>query len=121
TSSPILIGGLVRWFVDKKLRKRLEHLNLSEDQLNAEADKSSGVLMASGYIAGGALAAIIIAFMAEVLTKVDQHLNTWSTAHNPFYVGPSANFLALIPFVVLIVILYMAGREMILSSKAKSG
>src|SRR5262249_55206698 len=120
TSSPILIGGLIRWLVDKKLRKRLEHLHLGEDQLNAEADKSSGVLMASGYIAGGALAAIIIAFMAEVMTKVDTRLNNWSTAHNPFYAGPSADWLALIPFAVLIVILYMAGREMILSSRAKN-
>jgi len=120
TSSPILIGGLIRWLVDKKLRKRLEHLHLGEDQLNAEADKSSGVLMASGYIAGGALAAISIAFMAEVLTKVDTRLNNWSTAHNPFYAGPSADWLALIPFAVLIVILYMAGREMILSSRAKN-
>jgi hypothetical protein len=119
TSSPILIGGLVRWLVDKKLRKRLEHLHLSEDQLNAEADKSSGVLMASGYIAGGALAAIIIAFMAEVLTKVDQQLNTWSTNHNPFYAGPNADLLALVPFLVLVTILYMAGREMILSSRSK--
>jgi putative OPT family oligopeptide transporter len=121
TSSPILIGGLIRWFVDKKLRKRLEHLHLNEDQLNAEADKSSGVLMASGYIAGGALAAIIIAFMAEVLTKVDQQLNTWSTNHNPFYAGPNADLLALIPFAVLIVVLYLAGREMILSSRSKAG
>src|SRR5262249_10122416 len=44
TSSPILLGGLVRWLVDKNLRKKLRHLNLPEDQFNAEADKSSGVL-----------------------------------------------------------------------------
>ena len=120
TSSPILVGGLIRWLVDKKLRKKLEHLHLNEDQLNAEADKSSGVLMASGYIAGGALAAIVIAFMAEVLTKLDTRLNTWSTAHNPFYAGPFADLLALIPFVVLMIILYLAGREMILSHRGKA-
>jgi uncharacterized oligopeptide transporter (OPT) family protein len=33
-------------------------------QLVAEGDKSPGVLLASGYIAGGAIAGILIAFMA---------------------------------------------------------
>jgi hypothetical protein len=119
TSSPILVGGLIRWFVDRKLRKKLEHLHLSEDQFNAEADKSSGVLMASGYIAGGALAAIIIAFIAVKMKSFDDMLTAWSTAHNSFYNGPSADLLALIPFAVLVVILYLAGREMILSSRSK--
>jgi putative OPT family oligopeptide transporter len=119
TSSPILVGGLIRWFVDKKLRKKLAHLHLSEDQFNAEADKSSGVLMASGYIAGGALAAIIIAFIAVRLKGFDDLVTAWSTTHNPLFNGPIADLLALIPFVVLIVILYLAGREMILSSRSK--
>jgi hypothetical protein len=58
--------------------------------------------------------------MAEVLTKLDTRLNTWSTAHNPFYAGPFADLLALIPFVVLMIILYLAGREMILSHRGKT-
>ena len=117
SSSPIFIGGMVRWLVDKRLRKRLEHLKLTEDQLNAEADKSPGVLMASGYIAGAALAAIIIAFMAGVLTNVDEKLKVWATAHNPFFIGPNSDFLSLIPFGVLVLLLYLVGRETILSNK----
>ncbi|HKV39882.1 MAG TPA: OPT/YSL family transporter, partial [Blastocatellia bacterium] len=118
SSSPIFIGGMVRWLVDRRLRKRLEHLNLTEDQLNAEADKSPGVLMASGYIAGAALAAIVIAFMAGVLTNLDETLRVWATAHNPFFTGPNSDVLALIPFVVLVVLLYLVGRETILSPKS---
>ena len=44
---PILIGGLVRWAVDKYLAKKLAHKNLTEEELAAEGDRSAGVLMAS--------------------------------------------------------------------------
>src|SRR5690242_6344360 len=55
-STPILAGGLVRGLVDRHLRKKLAHRNLTEEELTAEGDKSPGVLLASGYIAGGAIA-----------------------------------------------------------------
>ena len=51
-SAPIFVGGLVRWLVDRKQRGALKDSNLSEEQLVAESDKSSGVLLSSGYIAG---------------------------------------------------------------------
>jgi putative OPT family oligopeptide transporter len=118
SSSPILIGGLVRWGVDKYLAKKLAHKNLTEEQLTAEGDKSSGVLMASGYIAGGSLAGIVIAFLAGVpsLKGFNDGIEAMSKS-NPFFSGTSSDLLALIPFVILIVLLYMTGREMILASK----
>ncbi|HEY6330430.1 MAG TPA: oligopeptide transporter, OPT family [Blastocatellia bacterium] len=119
SSSPILIGGLIRLMVDKNLRKRLAHKHLTEDQLNAEGDKSPGVLMASGYIAGGALASIIIAFMAGILENLDKNLTVWSNANNPFFNGPYSDILALIPFGILVTLLYLAGRGVILSGGRK--
>jgi putative OPT family oligopeptide transporter len=119
SSSPIFIGGLIRWLVDRSIRKKLEHKNLTEEQLVAEGDKSPGVLLSSGYIAGGAIAGIIIAFMAGVLTDVNDKLSRWSTASNPFFDGPWSDLLSLIPFVILIVLLYLAGREFILSGKGR--
>ena len=77
-SSPIFFGGIVRWLVDCGMRKRLRHKNMTEDQLVAEGDKSPGVLMASGYIAGGALASIFIAFMAGVLAPATKSIQDWS-------------------------------------------
>ncbi len=56
SSAPVFIGGLVRWLVDRRLRHTLREHKLSEEQLTAESDKSPGVLLASGYIAGGAIA-----------------------------------------------------------------
>src|SRR5439155_5396023 len=95
------IGGAVRYVVDRARRKELAHHRLSEDELAAAADRSSGVLLASGYIAGGAIAGIVIAFMAGVWGNADAALTTWATAHNPFFAGPRADLLALIPFVLL--------------------
>jgi uncharacterized oligopeptide transporter (OPT) family protein len=59
SSSPIFIGGMVRWLVDRYLKVKFRHKNLSEMELTAEGDKSPGVLLASGYIAGGAITGIL--------------------------------------------------------------
>ena len=117
TSSPIFIGGMIRWLVDLWLRKRYADRNLTEEQFVAETDKSPGVLMASGYIAGGAIAGIVIAFLAGVLTETNLKIEHWANASNPFFSGANANLLSLLPFVVLIVLLYLTGRERILSSR----
>jgi len=63
SSSPIFIGGMIRWLVDKYLRYKFRNKEMTEEEFVAETDKSPGVLMASGYIAGGALAGIIYAFL----------------------------------------------------------
>jgi putative OPT family oligopeptide transporter len=120
SSSPIFIGGMVRWLVDRHLAKKLAHRNLTEEELTAEGDKSPGVLMASGYIAGGAIAGILIAISAGVLTRFDNHMTEVMKASNPFFNGPSSDLLALIPFALLSILLYMAGREMILAGRPKA-
>jgi putative OPT family oligopeptide transporter len=117
SSTPIFIGGAVRWVVDHSRRRKLAHKQLTEAQLAAESDRSAGVLMASGYIAGGAIAGIIIAFMAGVLEPLDSALTVWAREHNPFFAGPYADLLALIPFAVLTVTLLLVGREMLLAPK----
>ncbi len=121
TSTPIWVGGLVRWWVDKRRRSELKDVDLTEEQLAAESDKSPGVLMASGYIAGGAIAGILIAFMAGVLTDFDTRLGDWAKAHNPLFYGPNSDALSLIPFAVITALLYLAAREVILGGKAASG
>ena len=119
TSMPIFIGGMIRWLVDLYLRKKLAPQNLTVEQFNAETDKSPGVLMASGYIAGGAIAGIIIAFLAGVLTETNLKIEHWAQAHNRFFAGDNANLLSLIPFAVLIVLLYLTGREKILTTRSR--
>ncbi len=110
SSMPIFIGGLVRWMVDRHLKHRVRGADLSPEQLIAETDKSPGVLVASGYIAGGAIAGIGIAFMAGALTSFNQSVTDVMTAHNPFFSGPRSDALALIPFTALVLGLYLSGR-----------
>ncbi len=109
SSAPIFVGGMVRWLVDHHRRRRLGSKSLTEEQLTAESDKSPGVLLASGYIAGGAIAGIVIAFMSGALENVDSALTHWAESNNPFYAGPSADWLALLPFAALTGYLYLVG------------
>jgi putative OPT family oligopeptide transporter len=53
SSTPIFIGGLLRWVADRATKKS-----------EAEGDMSPGVLFSSGYIAGGAIAGILIAMIS---------------------------------------------------------
>jgi putative OPT family oligopeptide transporter len=109
SSSPIFIGGLIRWWVDAGRRRRLR--NFTQEQLIAEGDRSPGVLLSSGYIAGGAIAGIVIAFLAGVFDRADAALNDWSEAHNPFFHGAWSDLLSLIPFVLICTLLFVVGRE----------
>ena len=119
SSSPILFGGLIRWLVDKWIAVKHAGKEMSKDQLIAEGDKSPGVLMASGYIAGGAIAGIIIAFLAGVpgMAGFNRAVDTFGET-NPFRTGAAADVLSLIPFALLIIILYLTGREKLLASRS---
>jgi putative OPT family oligopeptide transporter len=117
SSSPIFLGGMIRWLVDKYLRVKFAKRNLTEEEFVAETDKSPGVLMASGYIAGGALAAVFIAFFAGVWKERSDLVEHWSRANNPFFSGPWADLLSLLPFLVLMILLYLVGREKILAPR----
>ncbi len=52
SSMPIFIGGAIRWLSDKIRGPGAD-----------DGDSSPGVLLASGYIAGGSIMAVIVAFM----------------------------------------------------------
>ncbi len=114
TTAPIFVGGALRWFMDRRMRKQPEHANIDEPEFVARTDRGPGVLFASGYIAGGAIAGILIAFLAGVLGDVDAAMHKWSFANNPFFEGPNANVLALLPFAVLVFLLWRVARGSLL-------
>ena len=49
--------------------------------------------------------------MAGVLGDLDARITSWAEASNPFFAGPNADWLALIPFVALTGFLYLTGRQ----------
>ena len=120
TSAPIFVGGVVRWLVDMYLRKKPKNRELTEEQMNAETDKSPGVLLASGYIAGATLAGVIFAFLnlKESIVTWLEGFEKWATAHNPFFAGPKSDVLGMIPFLLLTILLYLVGRELVLKPRA---
>jgi putative OPT family oligopeptide transporter len=60
TATPIFLGGLLRWLTD-----RWRGVSASE----AEMETSPGVLLSSGYIAGGTLCGLLIGFLIMLLPK----------------------------------------------------
>jgi putative OPT family oligopeptide transporter len=111
SSAPIFVGGMVRWLADRRRNKQAAYADAGEEERTAAGDRSPGVLLASGYIAGGALAGIIIAFSAGVLGDFDKAVTDWSTAHNPFFEGGNSDLLSMLPYSALIVLLYWMARD----------
>ena len=119
TSAPIFVGGVVRKLVDIYLKHKLASQNLTEEQIVAETDKSNGVLMASGYIAGAAIAGILIALFAVVpwLKNLQDTSKSWAGESNPFFAGDHSAALGMVPFIILSIVLYFVGREWLLTGK----
>lgn len=100
-SSPIFVGGMVRWFVDRKMKKK--------NQSDAESESSPGVLLSSGLIAGGAIAGILYAIVAQ-FPALEASLDM-SKAMGAIY---ESNLVPLLTFGALAFFLYLVGREKLL-------
>jgi hypothetical protein len=74
------------------------------------------VLLASGYIAGATLAGVLYAFLnlKESIVTWLKGWEEWATNSNAFFEGPNSNVLGLIPFLLLTILLYLVGRELVL-------
>jgi len=94
TSSPIMAGGLIRAWIDRKNRGT-----------SAESEFSPGVLMSSGFIAGAAIMGIVVAGLTGA--GWDDSINCSS------YLGhlAEADWFAMIPFALLMYALYRVGMS----------
>jgi uncharacterized oligopeptide transporter (OPT) family protein len=110
TTAPMMVGGAVRYLVDRRMRRAPQSKALDAAEFTALTDRGPGVLLASGYIAGGAIAGIIIAFLAGAMGDFDAALQRWSAANNPFFEGANADLLAMLPFALLTLLLWLAAR-----------
>jgi putative OPT family oligopeptide transporter len=96
TSVPIFIGGAVRWAIDRRRGSAIE------------SEGSPGVLLSSGYIAGGSIGGVLIAF----LSFAPAALSALAIGSKLPAAWQSSDWPALAMFIVLIVVLgLVAGKR----------
>ena len=86
---PLLVGGAISWYVSSR----------SKDTAVNSARQEKGTLIASGFIAGGALMGVVSAILK--FAGVDWFLSGWNDAAGRLCSGAEA--IALVPFLLLIV------------------
>ena len=96
TTLPIFIGGAIRGMVDRKHKKEATADSQEEEDLR------KGNLFATGLVAGGALAGVIVAFLSvnegirARLNKINlEHALSESLGQNGYYLLGTAAFLAM--------------------------
>jgi hypothetical protein len=103
-STPIFLGGAIRWVVDRLRRGK------------AETELSPGMLLASGLIAGGTIAGLLISLIPltsedfqEQLRLNNQMPEWWSASNLP----------ALVAFGVLVAMLVLIGSERLFKNSSE--
>ena len=85
-NAPLVVGGIVAWAV-----------NRHKDAEKAKANNNRGTLIASGFIAGGALMGVVSAILA--FAGVDWMLTDWADSMGAVYLGIVA-YVALIAYFI---------------------
>ena len=83
---PLLLGGAISWYVSTR----------SQDKAVNTARQEKGTLIASGFIAGGALMGVVSAILK--FAKVDWFMTGWNTVA-PGHVASGAEAIAIIPLI----------------------
>jgi uncharacterized oligopeptide transporter (OPT) family protein len=99
-STPIFIGGMVRWLVDRRRAAANKHRS------EAESESSPGVLLSSGYIAGGSIAGVTAAFLTFAGDDFNKAL---AVGPKLFHEYMESNIPSLIAFGTLVVVLLLVG------------
>ena len=85
---PLLLGGAISWFVSTR----------SKDKAVNAARQEKGTLIASGFIAGGALMGVISAILK--FAKVDWYMDGWNTVA-PGACASGAQMIAIVPLAAI--------------------
>ena len=91
-NTPLLVGGAVSWFVS---RKKASDGEQAEELAQARQEK--GTLVASGFIAGGALMGVVSAIVK--FCGVDWYLGAWASGNGAALVGVAAYIALIIYFI----------------------
>ena len=88
---PLLVGGAISWYVSTR----------SKDKVVNDSRMNKGTLIASGFIAGGALMGVVSALLK--FFNVDWFLTAWHSAYG--------EAIAIIPFIALIAYMVISSMK----------
>ncbi len=120
-SVPVFIGGLVRWLLDAWTSRSSAPPATGNTALDAEArakaeieaiaktESSPGVLMASGYIAGGSLAGVCVAFLEFLPKKFQEDYIDKTKEVEGTWINDPVTAIAC--FALLIALLFLVGMR----------
>ncbi len=92
-NTPLLVGGAISWLVSKKRAK-----DEAEAEAKAQARQEKGTLIASGFIAGGALMGVVSAIVK--FCGADWFMTDWAATGSAAIVGLVA-YIALITYFIM--------------------
>ncbi len=69
-TTPIFIGGMIAWYVGRKMKSRAERENLDVEEVQVKAERN-GLLFSSGLITGEALIGIVLAIPFALQESTD--------------------------------------------------
>ena len=95
---PLLVGGAISWFVGSRSK---------DAKVNAERQEK-GTLIASGFIAGGALMGVVSAILK--FANVDLFLTGWNARYG--------EAIAILPYIALII--FIIGAAMKVNEKKQA-
>ena len=95
---PLLLGGAISWFVSSR----------SKDAAVNTARQEKGTLIASGFIAGGALMGVVSAILK--FAKVDWFLNDWNSVAAG-HVASGAEMVAILPLIGICVYMIVSSMK----------
>lgn len=95
---PLLLGGAISWFVSSR----------SKDKAVNAARQEKGTLIASGFIAGGALMGVVSAVLK--FANVDWYLKAWNTPAEGA-IASGAEMIAIVPLVAICTYMILASLK----------
>ena len=95
---PLLLGGAISWYVSTR----------SKDAAVNTARQEKGTLIASGFIAGGALMGVVSAILK--FAKVDWFMDAWNTVA-PGHVASGAEAIAILPLIAICAYMIIAAKR----------
>jgi hypothetical protein len=102
STTPIFVGGMLRLISDRFRGKSAS---------DTETETSPGVLLSSGYIAGGTLCGLILAFFAFLPDKFNEALDLGRHFGKDYLDENPAKLIAVGVFVVLCAVLLLVGTR----------